>query len=44
MFAMSQHEDEKVPLLKTWRQWYLFVIGFLVLLIILFYFFTKQFS
>jgi hypothetical protein len=41
---MEQHDEEKAPLFKTWKQWYLFVIAFLVLLIILFYFFTKQFS
>ena len=40
---MSNNND-KIPLFKTWNRWYLFVIGFLVLLIILFSFFTKAFS
>ena len=35
---------EKVPLFKTWTQWYVFVILFLVVLIILFWLFTKYFS
>jgi hypothetical protein len=37
-------EDSKVPLFKKWSHWYFFVIGMLVLLIALFYLFTKQFS
>jgi len=40
---MENHKD-KVPLFKTWTQWYVFVIAFLILLIILFYIFTKTFS
>lgn len=36
--------NDKVPLFKTWTAWYVFVIAFLVVLIILFYFFTKYFS
>lgn len=35
---------EKVPLFKKWWHWYVLVIGFLVLLIILFYLFTKHFA
>jgi hypothetical protein len=37
-------KKEKVPLFKSWTQWYVFVILFLVVLIILFYLFTKAFS
>jgi Mg2+ and Co2+ transporter CorA len=37
-------EDNKPPLFKNWNYWYALVIGFLVLLIILFTFFTKRFS
>ena len=40
---MSNNND-KIPLFKTWSRWYVFVIGFLVLLIILFSLFTKAFS
>lgn len=36
--------EEKVPLFKKWWHWYALVIGFLVLLIILFYLFTKHFA
>ena len=37
-------EKEKAPLFSNWNYWYLFVIGFLITLIILFYLFTKYFS
>ena len=37
-------EKEKVPLFRTWNQWYWFVILFLVGLIVCFYLFTKYFS
>lgn len=39
-----KNEKEKVPLFRTWNQWYGFVIGFLVALIVFFYLFTKFFS
>jgi hypothetical protein len=39
-----QNENDKIPLFKSWGQWYAFVIGFLVVLVILFYFFTKTFA
>lgn len=39
-----EKEKENIPFFKTWKGWYLFVIFFLVLLIILFYGFTKYFS
>jgi hypothetical protein len=35
---------EKIPLFKSWTQWYVFVILFLVLLIALFWLLTKHFS
>jgi hypothetical protein len=41
---MPQQENDKTPLFKNWNSWYILVIGFLLLLIILFWFFTKQFS
>jgi len=37
-------EDEKVPLFGSWRNWYLFVVLFLVMLIIFFTLFTKYFG
>lgn len=40
---MSDSHD-KVPLFKTWEQWYIAVLSFLVVLIILFSIFTKTFS
>ncbi len=40
---MNENND-KVPLFRSWNQWYFFVIAFLVLLIILFSLFTKKFS
>ncbi len=41
---MEKNEDEKVPLFKTWNQWYFFLVAFLILLIVLFYLFTKKFA
>lgn len=37
-------DSEKVPLFKSWRTWYWLVIGFLVVVMILFYLFTKHYS
>jgi hypothetical protein len=37
-------QKDKVPLFKTWTAWYVFVISFLILMIILFYLFTKTYS
>jgi hypothetical protein len=37
-------QNDKPPLFKSWTNWYVLVIGFLVVLIILFYLFTKTFS
>ena len=39
-----EKEKEDIPFFKTWSQWYAFVIFFLVLLVVLFYAFTKYFS
>jgi len=39
-----QDGNDKIPLFKSWGQWYFFVIVFLILLIILFSLFTKAFS
>lgn len=41
---MHNPDNDKAPLFKSWNGWYLFVILFLVVLIILFYFFTKRFA
>ncbi len=37
-------EDEKPPLFATWRRLYLAVIGYLCLLILLFYTFTRAYQ
>ena len=37
-------EEDKVPLFKSWTHWYVLVIGFLIVLIIVFYIFTKTFA
>ncbi len=39
-----EEEKEKIPLFKSWNHWYAFVIGFLILLILLFTLLTKHFS
>lgn len=36
--------NDKPPIFKSWNAWYFVVIGFLLLLIILFYLFTKHFA
>jgi Mg2+ and Co2+ transporter CorA len=41
---METPDNDKAPLFKNWNYWYALVIGVLVLIIILFYFFTKNFS
>ncbi len=41
---MTQPDNNKAPLFKTWNGWYVAVILFLVILIILFALFTKYFS
>ncbi len=38
------NDENKSPLFKTWRQWYVFVIVFLILMIVLLSLFTKAFS
>jgi Mg2+ and Co2+ transporter CorA len=35
---------DKPPIFKNWTSWYVLVLGFLAVLIVLFYFFTKTFS
>lgn len=35
---------EKVPVFRKWSHWYLLVLGFLLLLILLFYLFTKHYA
>lgn len=39
-----KNDKNKIPLFKTWTQWYVFVLGFLVVLIILFWLLTNYFS
>jgi len=37
-------QKDKVPLFKSWTAWYTVVVGFLILLIVLFYWLTKTFA
>lgn len=41
---MTTIKDDKVPLFRKWRYWYWLVLGFLAVLIVLFYLFTKHFA
>ena len=41
---MQEDHNDNAPLFKKWGYWYALVIGFLVILIILFYLFTKRFE
>ena len=40
----EEEQDERPPLFPAWSYWYALVIGSLILLIVLFYLFTKHFS
>ena len=37
-------KEEKPPVFSSWKKWYAVVSGFLVLLVILFYLFTRIFE
>jgi hypothetical protein len=41
---MSQAEKEQIPVFKKWRHWYWLVMGFQILLAVLFYLFTKYYA
>jgi Mg2+ and Co2+ transporter CorA len=41
---MLPSDNEKVPGFKKWSYWYALVIGFLAVLILLFYLLTKHFA
>ena len=41
---MEEQENDRSPLFPKWGYWYALVIGFLVLLIVFFSFFTKFFA
>lgn len=41
---MEGSDNEKSPLFRSWNTWYALVIGFLILLILFFYFLTKTYS
>jgi hypothetical protein len=40
----SQHNQDLPPFVKTWKQFYLLLIGWLVFLIAAFYLFTQYFQ
>ncbi len=42
--SSNNNDNEKVPLFKTWKGWYGMVIFALLIVIVLFYFFTKRFA
>lgn len=37
-------QKDKLPLFKSWTHWYVLVLGFLIVLILLFYWLTKTFA
>jgi hypothetical protein len=41
---MEDKINERVPLFRSWKNWYAFVILFLAALIVFFSFFTKYFA
>lgn len=42
--AADNLQEEKPPLFPSWTWWYVLVIAWLLLLVVLFYLFTKTFS
>lgn len=44
MIDETENEIKKIPFFSTWKKLYLFVIGNLIFLIIIFYLFTKIFE
>jgi Mg2+ and Co2+ transporter CorA len=40
----EEMEEERAPFFGKWGYWYALVIGFLLVLIIFFYFLTKKFA
>ncbi len=41
---MNEEQEDKIPLFKTWTQWYILLTIVLVTLIILFKLFTNYFA
>ena len=41
---MEEQDNDRSPLFPKWSYWYALVIGFLALLILFFYLFTKHFA
>jgi hypothetical protein len=41
---MKEEKDDKIPLFNSWTKWYVFVLGFHLLLIVLFKLFTNYFA
>ncbi|HUM48540.1 MAG TPA: hypothetical protein PLD84_16525 [Chitinophagales bacterium] len=41
---MSDDQKDLPPFFHTWKQFYVFVAGWLILLIVVFYLFTRYFS
>lgn len=39
-----KEEEDKAPLFRSWSGWYALLLGFLLLLIILFSLFTRKFQ
>lgn len=44
MKKAASHDEKHLGGAQSWTRWYLLVIGWLAVLIILFYLFTKYFS
>ena len=44
MSVLKDDNKNKIPVFRTWKQWYAFVIVILVLMIVLFYLLTQHFA
>jgi len=40
----EKNKEETAPILGSWKNWYWFLVLFLVLQILLYYFFTQNYS
>ncbi len=41
---MKEQQDDKIPIFKSWRQWYVFVLVLHALVILFFKFITNYFA
>ena len=40
----NTYDEHSIPLFGSWKGWYVFIMGVLAVLVVLFYVFTRYFS